>query len=105
MNATPDMTIEKLHKVSTATVAPRFKAKWLHWWNSPLTVRGANKFPSTSPVKEKTLDSWLNKASFWAQVLQVSLIPFIAFTKLVPTADNLVTFNLLILTSWSFIAA
>jgi len=61
------MSIEKLAKVAAAHVQPRFKAKWLQWWNSTLMVRHGNKFPSL-PLKERTLEAWLHKASFWAQV-------------------------------------
>ena len=62
------MTIEKLAKLATANVSKEFKARWLRWWNSSLTVRDGNCFPTENPVKEKTLDAWLPKASFWAQV-------------------------------------
>jgi hypothetical protein len=64
----PDMTIEKLQKVATTHVDASFKAKWLRWWNSPAKVKIENQFPSTVPLREKFLDDWLNKASFWAQV-------------------------------------
>jgi hypothetical protein len=64
----PDMTIEKLQKVATTHVDASFKAKWLRWWNSPAKVKIENQFPSTVPLREKFLDEWLNKASFWAQV-------------------------------------
>ena len=62
------MTIEKLQKVATAHVDPGVKAKWLRWWNSPKDVKEKNKFPSSLPLREKILENWLNKASFWAQV-------------------------------------
>jgi hypothetical protein len=64
----PDMTIEKLQKVATTHVDVSFKAKWLRWWNSPAKVKIENQFPSTVPLREKFLDEWLNKASFWVQV-------------------------------------
>jgi hypothetical protein len=63
-----DMTIEKLQKVATAHVDAHFKAKWLRWWNSPADVKDKNRFPSSLPLREKVLENWLNKASFWAQV-------------------------------------
>jgi hypothetical protein len=69
------MTIEKLQKVATTHVDASFKARWLRWWNSPVEVKFRNKFPSSLPLREKDLDDWLHKASFWAQVLQY-LIPF-----------------------------
>jgi hypothetical protein len=64
----PDMTIEKLQKVATTHVDAHFKAKWLRWWNSPAEVKDKNRFPSSLPIREKVLENWLNKASFWAQV-------------------------------------
>ena len=64
----PDMTIEKLQKVATTHVDAHFKAKWLRWWNSPADVKDKNRFPSSLPLREKVLENWLNKASFWAQV-------------------------------------
>lgn len=63
-----DMTIEKLQKIVTCPVEASFKAKWLHWWNAPLRERLENKFPIEKPLRERTLDDWLHKASFWAQV-------------------------------------
>jgi len=63
-----DMTIEKLQKIVTCPVEASFKAKWLHWWNAPVPERLANKFPVDKPMRERTLDDWLHKASFWAQV-------------------------------------
>lgn len=62
------MSIEKLQKIATTGVSKEFKAKWLRWWNSSLTVREGNCFPTEKPLREKTLDMWLPKASFWAQV-------------------------------------
>lgn len=66
------MTIEKLQKVATAAVEPQFKAKWLHWWNAGSILRTSVRFPD-GDVKEIHLDSWLNKASFWAQVRSSSI--------------------------------
>jgi hypothetical protein len=63
-----DMTIEKLQKIVTCPVETSFKAKWLHWWNAPLCERLDNKFPVDKHMRERVLDDWLHKASFWAQV-------------------------------------
>ena len=68
INTSPDMMIEKLQKVATSTVEPEYKAKWLHWWNSSANVRIGNKFPFESLVKVTVLETWLSKASLWAQV-------------------------------------
>lgn len=81
------MTIEKLQKIVTCPVESSFKAKWLHWWNAPLQERSDNKFPIDKPLREKVLDDWLHKASFWAQVhtpppphfLSLFFIPFLPY--------------------------
>ena len=64
------MIIEKLQKVATTHVDASFKASWLRWWNSPSDVKTKNKYPSFLPLREKILEDWFHKASFWAQVLQ-----------------------------------
>lgn len=71
----PEMTIEKLQKIATAHVEAEYKAKWLRWWNSSSMRRAAYRFPSPN-FKEADLDFWLNKATFWAQVV-LNLILFI----------------------------
>ena len=76
--ASTDMTIEKLQKIVTCPVEASFKAKWLHWWNASIRERSENKFPIDKPMREKTLDDWLHKASFWAQVYPfLSLLNFV----------------------------
>jgi len=65
---TTDMTIEKLQKVATTNVDASFKARWLQWWNSSADIKLQNKFPPALPLREKVLDDWLVKASWWAQV-------------------------------------
>ena len=72
------MTIEKLQKIVTCHVEPSFKAKWLHLWNAPLQERSDNKFPIDKPLREKILDDWLHKASFWAQVHTPPPPPFLS---------------------------
>ena len=66
--ANPDMTIEKLQKIVTTPVEPKYKTRWLKWWNSSLDARKSFQLPDEKSLKDKTLDTWLNKASFWAQV-------------------------------------
>ena len=62
------MTIEKLQKIATSQVDKVYKAKWLRWWNSSTMRRAAYRFPSPN-FREADLDFWLNKATFWAQVV------------------------------------
>jgi hypothetical protein len=70
------MTIEKLQKVATSHVDASVKARWLRWWNSPADVKSKNIFPTALPLREKVLDDWLHKASFWAQVLESRILFF-----------------------------
>ena len=77
-----DMTIERLRKVANAHVDAHFKAKWLRWWNSTAEVKEHNKFPSALPLREKVLENWLNKASFWAQVHIRLLLHFLSLLSI-----------------------
>jgi hypothetical protein len=61
------MTLEKLQLIATATIAPHFKVRWLEFWNSRVHSRQAVHFPAKGFI-DKDLESWLNKASFWAGV-------------------------------------
>jgi hypothetical protein len=69
------MTIEKLQKVATAAVEPHYKARWLRWWNSGTGGRKAYRFPDLG-FTELIFDSWLAKATFWAQVIRLSNLYF-----------------------------
>ena len=68
LKAKAEMSIEKLQKIATAPVEPKYKARWLKWWNSSDGARKAYKFPR-GEVYENVLDNWLQRAVFWAQVL------------------------------------
>lgn len=61
------MSLEKLQKIATANVEALFKGRWLRWWNSSSMARESLRFPS-GLIKEKVLDQWLVRATFWAQV-------------------------------------
>jgi hypothetical protein len=63
----PEMTLDKLQKIVPAAVEPKYKARWLRWWNSSPTSRQSYRFPPPE-FKEADLDRWLNRASFWAGV-------------------------------------
>ena len=85
------MTIEKLQKIVTCPVEASLKAKWLHWWNASSRERSENKFPIDKPMKEKALDDWLHKASFWAQVyLFLGLLNFV----FIPLVSYLISLSL-----------
>ena len=74
-----DMTIEKLQKVATTHVDASLKAMWLRWRNSLTEVKNRNNFPSIFSLREKVLDDWLNKISFWAQGHLQVLFIFLTF--------------------------
>jgi hypothetical protein len=61
------MMLEKLQLIATASAAPHFKVRWLEFWNSGVHSRQAVHFPAKG-FTDKDLESWLNKASFWARV-------------------------------------
>jgi hypothetical protein len=61
------MKLEKLQLIATAIAAPHFKVRWLEFWNSRVYSRQAVLFPAKG-FTDKDLESWLNKASFWAGI-------------------------------------
>ena len=67
------MTIERLHKVAMMNVHDSFRAKWLQWWNSSAEFRAFVRFLEDNLMKDKVLDTWLHRASLWAQVLKMNL--------------------------------
>ena len=71
-----EMTLEKLQLIATAAVEPKYKVRWLKWWNSGSFNREAIRFPK-SPPSDDTLKPWINKASFWVGVRLSSLSFFI----------------------------
>jgi hypothetical protein len=71
----PEMTLEKLQLIATASASPPFKVRWLEQWNSSTHSREALHFPSKG-FTEKELESWLNRATFWAGVSIQSLYTF-----------------------------
>ena len=77
----PDMSIEKIQKVATTHADASIKARRLWWWNSPAGVKTINKFRTSHPLREKVLDDWLHRASFWAHELKsnIPLFYFFAF--------------------------
>ena len=64
------MSVDKLQKIVPAAVEAKYKARWLKWWNSSPSARMSYKFVP-SEFKDNDLDSWLNKASFWAGVILI----------------------------------
>lgn len=62
------MTLEKLQSIATASASPPFKVRWLEYWNSSPHSCQAVYFPAKG-FTEKELDSFLEKASFWAGLI------------------------------------
>jgi hypothetical protein len=61
------MSLEKLQLIATACAAPQFKVRWLQFWNSGIHSHQVVHFPPKG-FTDKELESWLNRASFWAGV-------------------------------------
>jgi hypothetical protein len=74
------MMLEKLQLIATPIAAPHFKVRWLEFWNSGVHSRQAVHFPAKD-FTDKDLESWLNKASFWAGVS--IRIPLVTFTFII----------------------
>ncbi len=70
-NAVPELTLEKLQLIATATVEPRHKVKWLNWMNASTYTREACRFPPR-PVNEDKLASFLSKACYYAGVCSLT---------------------------------
>jgi hypothetical protein len=66
-NEKPEMTLDRLQLIATAVAPHHHKARWLSFWNSGTHTREALHFPAKG-FKTEELESWLNKASFWAWV-------------------------------------
>lgn len=66
----PEMTQERLHILSTATVNAETKVSWLKLWNTSKINRESSKFPTGKTLSDRNLLLWLHKATFWAQVFR-----------------------------------
>lgn len=54
--------------IATTPVDPKYKARWLHGWNSNNTSQHSLCFP-VGDVKETDLETWVFWASFWAHAI------------------------------------
>ena len=70
----PEMTQERLHVLSTAVVDAETKVSWLKLWNTSKINRESSNFPTGKTLSDRNLLVWLHKATFWAQVLLLTLI-------------------------------
>jgi hypothetical protein len=62
-----EMSQEKLQLIAAASATSTHKVKWLGFWNSSFHSRQAVHFPAKG-FTDRDLESWLNKATFWAGV-------------------------------------
>ncbi len=81
-----EMTLEKLQMVATAAVEPKYKVRWLKWWNSPSFFRSDLRFPK-SPAGEDTLKKWMDRAAFWAGIEEMANQELGAYLALVGGVD------------------
>ena len=61
------MTLDRLQLIATTVAPHHHKARWLSFWNLGTHTREALHFPAKG-FKMEELETWLNKASFWAGV-------------------------------------
>jgi hypothetical protein len=61
------MILERLQLIATPVAPHHHKARWLSFWNLGIHTHEALHFLAKG-FKTDELESWLNKASFWAGV-------------------------------------
>ena len=61
------MILKRLQLIIMAVVLLNHKTRWLTFWNSGIHTFEALHFPAKG-LKTDELESWLNKASFWAGI-------------------------------------
>jgi hypothetical protein len=76
------MSLEKLQRISTCVVQSNHKVRWLKWWNSSETSREGFRFPSLG-FNTLTLETWLSKAAFWAEVCYQPSLSILSFSELI----------------------
>ena len=67
INEKPEVTLDRLQLIAVALTPHHHKVRWLSFWNSSTHTREALHFPAKG-FKTEELETWLNKASFWAGV-------------------------------------
>ena len=63
----PEILQEKLHRVAVSNVDAEVKVGWLKLWNGNRFDKDALYFLK-SPFSDSTLDDWLSKSTYWAQL-------------------------------------
>ena len=82
-----EMSLEKLQMVATAAVEPKYKVRWLKWWNSSETVRKDLRFPKY-PAGEDTLKKWMDRAALWAGIEESATQELVGYIALVGGVDK-----------------
>ena len=77
-----EMMLEKLWMLVVSAMDPSMKVLWLECWNQPPSLRVQLKF-STQSFNDDVFYTWLNKATWWAQVCDFPLALFVEFLKIV----------------------
>ena len=85
------MTLEKLQLIATAAVPPKYKTRWLKWWNIKSSIRKDLAFPET--LTDLVLSKWLNKAAFWAGLEEMAQAQLPDYYDLAGRIDTSVSFQ------------
>ena len=67
VDAKVEISLEKLQIVATTAVEPKYKLRWLQWWNSSKNVRKDLKFPKY-PTGKDTLKKWVDRTALWTKI-------------------------------------
>ena len=77
-----EMKLEKLWMLAVSAMDPSMKVLWLERWNQPTSLRVQLKFPKQG-FNDDAFYTWLNKATWWAQVCDSPPALFVEFSKIV----------------------
>ena len=76
-----EMKLEKLWMLAVSAMDPSMKVLWLERWNQPSSLRVQLKFPKEG-FNDDAFYTWLNKATWWAQVCDSNHALFVKFSKI-----------------------
>ena len=68
----PEILQQKLHLVVVNNVDVEVKVRWLKLWNDNRFDKDVPHFPKL-PLYDFTLDDWLSKSTYWAQLEKKSI--------------------------------
>ena len=73
-----EMKLEKFWMLAVSAMDPSMKVLWLERWNQPPSLRMQLKFPKQG-FNDDVFYTWLNKATWWAQVCDHPPALFVEF--------------------------